>query len=37
MMIAHGISMGDVTDRLFDAGVTLFVQAYNKLLRSLAR
>lgn len=31
-----GISLDDVTDRLLDAGVTLFVQAHDRLLRSLA-
>ena len=30
-----GISLDEVTDQLLDAGMTLFVQAYNKLLRSL--
>lgn len=33
---AVGISMEEVTDRLLDAGVTLFVQAYDKLLGTLA-
>lgn len=32
-----GISLDEVTDQLLDAGVTLFVQAYDKLLHSLAR
>jgi len=34
---AQGISMDDVTDKLLDAGVLLFVQAYDKLVGSLAR
>jgi len=34
---AVGISLDEVTDRLLDAGVTLFVQAYDKLLGALAR
>lgn len=33
---ARGISLDEVTDRLLDNGVMLFVQAYDKLLRSLA-
>lgn len=32
-----GISLDEVTDRLLDAGVALFVQAYDKLLASLGR
>jgi len=32
-----GISLDEVTDRLLDDGVTLFVQAYDKLLGALAR
>lgn len=32
-----GISLEEVTDQLLDAGVTLFVQAYDKLLGTLAR
>lgn len=31
-----GISLDEVTDGLLDSGVTVFVQAYDKLLRSLA-
>jgi len=34
---AVGISLDEVTDRLLDDGVTLFVQAYDKLLGALAR
>lgn len=33
---AQGIVLDEVTDRLLDDGVTLFVQAYDTLLRSLA-
>jgi transaldolase len=32
-----GISLNEVTDQLLDAGVTVFVQAYDKLLGSLTR
>jgi transaldolase/glucose-6-phosphate isomerase len=34
---AVGISLDEVTDHLLDAGLLLFVQAYDKLLGSLAR
>ncbi len=33
---SQGIALDEVTDQLLDEGVTLFVQAYDKLLRSLA-